>query len=136
MTTIAQVAHILIIGAISIGSALASLVLVTVVLVSLPKDYFVDLNSRTLRSHHPVVRIVLTILKNLLGFMLVLGGIILSLSGVPGQGFLTIFLGIMLLDFPGKPSLERAILRQPAILGAINRILAKYHKEPLEAHYP
>jgi hypothetical protein len=56
MTTIAQVAHILIIGAISIGSALASLVLVTVVLVSLPKDYFVDLNSRTLRSQIPVVR--------------------------------------------------------------------------------
>lgn len=133
MTTVAQ---ILLIGAISIGSALASLALVTVVLVRLPKDYFVDPNSRTLPTHHPVVRIVLTILKNLLGLMLVLGGIILSLPGVPGQGFLTIFLGIMLLDFPGKYSLERAILRQPAILGAINRIRAKFHKEPLEVHNP
>ena len=133
MTT---VAHILLFGAISIGSAVVSLALVTVVLVRLPKDYFVDPKSRTLHTHHPVVRIVLTILKNLLGLMLVMGGIILSIPGVPGQGFLTIFLGIMLLDFPGKYPLERAILRRPAILGAINRIRAKFHKEPLVVYDP
>jgi len=128
------VAHILLIGAISIGSAVASVALVTVVLVRLPKDYFVDPESRTLHTHHPVVRIVLTILKNMLGLVLVVAGIILSIPGVPGQGFLTIFLGIMLLDFPGKYRLERAILQRPSILGAINRIRAKFRKEPLEVY--
>lgn len=127
-------AHILLIGAISIGSAVASVALVTVVLVRLPKDYFVDPESRTLHTHHPVVRIVLTILKNMLGLVLVVAGIILSIPGVPGQGFLTIFLGIMLLDFPGKYRLERAILQRPSILGAINRIRAKFRKEPLEVY--
>jgi len=133
MTTTQQ---ILLFGVISIGSAVVSIALVTIVLVRLPKDYFVNPKSRTLHTHHPVVRIVLTILKNLLGLMLVMGGIILSIPGVPGQGFLTIFLGIMLLDFPGKYPLERAILRRPAILGAINRIRAKFHKEPLVVYDP
>ena len=133
MTTAQQ---ILLLGAISIGSAVVSLALVTAVLVRLPKDYFVDTKSRTLHTHHPIVRIVLTILKNLLGLVLVVGGIILSLPGVPGQGCLTIFLGIMLLDFPGKYPLERAILRRPAILGTINRVRAKFQKEPLEVHDP
>jgi hypothetical protein len=131
---VTTVAHILLIGAISIGSAVASVALVTVVLVRLPKDYFVDPESRTLHTHHPVVRIVLTILKNMLGLVLVVAGIILSIPGVPGQGFLTIFLGIMLLDFPGKYRLERAILQRPSILGAINRIRAKFRKEPLEVY--
>jgi hypothetical protein len=133
---VTTVAHILLIGAITIGSALVSLALVTVVLVRLPKDYFVDVGSRTLHTHHPVVRIVLTILKNMLGLVLVVAGIILSIPGVPGQGLLTIFLGIMLLDFPGKYRLERAILQRPSILGAINRIRAKFRKEPLELHNP
>ena len=110
--------------------------MVTIVLVRLPKDYFVDAKSRTLHTLHPAARIVLTILKNLLGLMLVMGGIILSIPGVPGQGFLTIFLGIMLLDFPGKYPLERAILRRPAILGAINRIRARFQREPLDVYGP
>jgi hypothetical protein len=42
----------------------------------------------------------------------------------------------MLLDFPGKYRLERAILQRPSILGAINRIRAKFRKEPLELHNP
>jgi len=128
--------RILFFAAISVTSAAVSLALVTLVLVRLPKDYFVDAKSRTLHTLHPAARIVLTILKNLVGLVLVVGGIVLSLPGVPGQGFLTIFLGIMLLDFPGKYRLERAILRQPAILGTINRIRARFGKEPLDVHDP
>ena len=40
--------------------------------------------------------------KNMAGVLLVVLGILLSLPGVPGQGILTILLGIMLLDFPGS----------------------------------
>jgi hypothetical protein len=41
-------------------------------------------------------------LRNLLGLALVGLGALLSLPAVPGQGLLTIFAGLMLMDLPGK----------------------------------
>ena len=71
------------------------------------------------------------ILKNLLGVFLILVGIVLSLPGVPGQGLLTILLGLIMLDIPGKRPLEAKIIQRPAILSAINNLRAKYNKPPL-----
>ena len=59
-------------------------------------------------------------------------GIVLSIPGVPGQGLLTILLGIMLLDFPGKSTLERKLLGRPEIVKAINRLRARFDKPSLE----
>jgi len=59
-------------------------------------------------------------------------GIVLSLPGVPGQGILTILLGLIFLDIPGKRPLEARIIKRPAVLSAINNLRAKYSKPPLE----
>ena len=68
--------------------------------------------------------------KNLLGFFLVILGIVMSLPGVPGQGLLTIFIGLVLLDVPGKRALERRIVAIPAVLRACNRLRARFDKPP------
>jgi len=59
-------------------------------------------------------------------------GIVLSLPGVPGQGILTILLGIIMLDIPGMRPLEARIIQRPAVLGAINKLRARFSKPPLE----
>ena len=69
-------------------------------------------------------------MKNVLGFLIVLG-LLLSLPGVPGQGFLTILLGLIMLDIPGKRPLEARIIKRPTILSAVNNLRAKYNKPPL-----
>jgi hypothetical protein len=51
--------------------------------------------------------------------------------GVPGQGVLTILLGIMLLDFPGKRALETRIVGRPRVNGAVNALRARFGKPPL-----
>ena len=51
---------------------------------------------------------------------------------VPGQGLLTILIGVMLTDFPGKYALERRLISQPSIFNAINWIRDKAGKEPLK----
>ena len=51
---------------------------------------------------------------------------------LPGQGVLTILIGIMLLDFPGKRSLEFWIIRQRGVLKAANWIRRKSNHPPLE----
>ena len=58
-------------------------------------------------------------------------GILLSLPGVPGQGVLTILLGIMLSDFPGKVRLERKIVSYPKVLQALNKLRERFAKPPL-----
>jgi hypothetical protein len=64
--------------------------------------------------------------------LLVALGIVLSLPGVPGQGLLTVLLGLMLLDFPGRRRLEQKLLSRPSIVNAINHLRARFGKEPLE----
>jgi hypothetical protein len=55
----------------------------------------------------------------------------MSLPGVPGQGVLTILLGVMLLDFPGKRNLETRLVRQPRVFRSINALRARFDKPPL-----
>jgi hypothetical protein len=56
---------------------------------------------------------------------------VLSLPGVPGQGVLTILLGVMLLDFPGKRGLELKLVSRPKVLNTINRIRHRFDRPPL-----
>src|SRR4030042_256684 len=67
-----------------------SLAAVTAVLVRLPATYFREDHGSRLRAQHPIVRWAGLIIKNILGVLLVLLGLLLSLPGIPGQGLLTI----------------------------------------------
>jgi hypothetical protein len=55
----------------------------------------------------------------------------LSVPGVPGQGILTILIGAMLIDLPGKRKAEKWLLRHRRVLSAINRLRARYGRPPL-----
>jgi hypothetical protein len=103
-----------------------------IVMVKIPENYF---SSHYQQDFMPgsawIVRWGAVIAKNIFGFFLVILGIILSLPGVPGQGILTILLGLIMLDIPGKRPLEARIIRRPTILSAVNDLRARYNKPPL-----
>ena len=82
------------------------------------------------RQRHPALRIGYHIIKNLLGVLFLGAGLIMLFA--PGQGVLTILLGLSLLEVPGKRALEIRILRQPAVLRTINRIRARAGRRPLQ----
>jgi hypothetical protein len=110
-----------------------SLGIVSLILVKLPADYFRNNHhSKFWAGRPPAVRILALVCKNILGVLLIVVGIILSLPGVPGQGLLTVLLGVMLVDFPGKHRLEQKLLHRPAIKNSINRLRARFGKPPLE----
>ena len=129
-TTLAE--RLLLGAALLVGSSLLSLAAVTAVLVSLPADYFAARAPDAAWPRSPVLRAVWRIGKNLLGLALVALGLLLSLPGVPGQGVLTILIGIILLDFPGKRAYERRLVVRPAVLGTINRLRARFGRPPME----
>jgi len=109
-----------------------SLAIVSVIMVKIPADYFKeDRASKLFADKPPVVRYVLIAGKNLLGFILVVLGILMSIPGVPGQGILTILLGVMLLDFPGRRRLEHKLVSRPQVLNTINKLRHKFDKPKL-----
>lgn len=111
----------------------ASLGLVSLILIKLPADYFCSHYDRQLWSGRaPALRIAAAIGKNVLGVLLIVLGIIMSLPGVPGQGLLTVLLGVMLVDFPGKDRLERKLLHRPAIRNSIDKLRGRFGKPPLQ----
>src|ERR1041385_3929656 len=116
-----------------VGTFIISLAIVSIILVKIPADYFSKSHKTKFWSGpHPALHAAKFIGKNLLGILLVGIGILLSIPGVPGQGLLTILLGIMLLDFPGKHRLEQKLLSRPGIVKTINRLRKRFDKPPLE----
>ena len=110
-----------------VGSAV-----VTFVLVKLPANYFHSSHAREfLAERHPVLRAVGIAAKNVLGVVFVVLGVIMAVPGVPGPGVLTVLLGVMMLDFPGKRDLEARFLGQPRVYSAVNSLRAKFGKPPL-----
>ena len=122
--------------ALGVGVFLFSLAIsfaaIAIVMVKIPANYFSSHYVQDFLPGSPwIVRWGAVVAKNLFGVFLVALGIILSLPGVPGQGILTILLGIIMLDIPGKRPLEARIIQRPSVLSAINNLRAKFNKSPL-----
>jgi len=113
-------------------SFMLSALAVGIVMVKIPANYFSSQYTQVFLLDKPwIIRWGVVILKNALGILLIIVGIILSLPGIPGQGLLTILLGLIMLDIPGKRPLEARIIKRPAIRSAINNLRARYNKPPL-----
>jgi hypothetical protein len=122
--------------ALGVGLFLLSLTLsfvaIAIVMVKIPANYFSSHYVQDFLPGSPwIVRWGAVVAKNIFGVFLIALGIILSLPGVPGQGILTILLGLIMLDIPGKRPLEAWIIKRPSVLSAVNKFRAKYNKPPL-----
>lgn len=114
-----------------------SLVSLPFLVTWIPHDYFSDARRQQsrLERFHPLVHLGLRALKNLLGWLLVLAGILMLV--LPGQGLLTILMGLILCDFPGKYRLERRLATAPGVLRAVNWLRRRAGHPPLIApHTP
>ncbi len=124
---------VLIGAAIFLVSFFANLGIVSLILVKIPADHFSkSRKTKFWAGPRPWLHAAKVIGKNIGGILLVALGVVLSLPGVPGQGLLTVLLGIMLLDFPGRDRLEQKLLSKPSILNSINKLRDRFGKKPLE----
>ena len=113
-------------------SLVVSFLAIGLVMVKIPANYFSSHYNADFMPGKPwIVRWSAVILKNLLGVFLIALGLVLSLPGVPGQGLLTILLGLIMIDIPGKRPLEARIIQRPAIRSAIDTLRARFNKPPL-----
>jgi len=116
----------------SIVSFAGTLMLVPVLVIRIPEDYFAEKKRHGWEPwahEHPVIRWSLLITKNILGYIFIILGI--AMLVLPGQGILTILIGIMFINFPGKYRLERwAVMRGP-VLKTINKLRHRAGRAPL-----
>ncbi len=115
----------------SIAMFVASLIAIPWLIIRMPEDYFQGRKrhlSKT-RNYHPVIYLAIRIVKNLVGAVFLVMGI--AMLVLPGQGILTILIGLSMMDFPGKYRLERFIVSRKPVRKAIQWIRKKAHKAPL-----
>lgn len=111
-------------------SAIISYSIIVLVIVKLPANYFSsDYSLGFIRGKPLWIRWGAIILKNLIGAFLIGIGVLMILG--PGPGLLTILLGLIMIDIPGKRPLEASIIKRPAILSAVNNLRSRYKKTPL-----
>lgn len=123
---------LLLLGAVSIVTFFGSLLVVPWLIVRIPADYFA-LEERRIapwQDRHPALRWSSLIAKNCLGAVLVVMGI--AMLVLPGQGLLTILIGIMLLNFPGKFQLERWLVQKGPIWRSVNWLRRRAGRAELE----
>ena len=114
----------------SIVFFVGSLIAIPFILVRIPTDFFdIRVPRPWMEDHHPVLRVLGHLVKNLVGAIFLFVGFLMLF--LPGQGILTMLIGISMLDFPGKRKLEAKMIGQPAVLNTINGMREKFGKPPL-----
>ena len=97
----------------------------------LPSNYFIG-SYQERRIENLFLRFVVSVIKNIVGFLLIVVGALMSLPGVPGQGLLTVLAGLIISDFPGKKRLARRIIRIRTVYLTANKIRLHFKRQPLK----
>ena len=109
-----------------------SIFTINFVIKMIPVDYF-DSSKRELspfKTSNPIIWLILFITKNVMGYLLIIGGILMLV--LPGQGLLTILLGLIFSDYPGKYKLEKKLITIKPIYRYINWVRKKSDIEPIK----
>ena len=117
-------------GLFSLIMMAATLLTVPLIIISLPPHYLNEKKDRLSEIRSPW-RWPYLVVKNIMGAVLLLAGVAMLI--LPGQGLLTLAIGLGLMNFPGKRSLIRRLIGRPRVLRTITRWRARAHKNPLEA---
>lgn len=118
-------------GVISLIVFILSLLSLPWLVSQIPEDYFLPKKRQPAdwKRLHPVIRLLALVGKNLIGCGLIVAGLLMLF--LPGQGILTLVMGLLLVDYPGKFRLERKLVKTPAILNSLNWLRRKAKKPPL-----
>src|SRR5690606_3406492 len=103
--------------------SVAGLLSLPAVIGRIPSEWLV-------RAGEPRPLSVRRVLRNVLGWALVLAGI--AMLVLPGQGVLTIAIGLLLADFPGKRAAMARLLAMPRVQRTINRFRRRAGREPID----
>lgn len=120
----------------SLASFVVSVIGVPWFVKRLPEDYFSRGEQEKLGFDSPVRSVgdrFIVILKNAVGALLVVAGV--AMLVLPGQGILTLLVGVFMVDFPGKRRFQRRFLALPFVLKNVNALRERSGEPPLVVEF-
>ncbi|QKQ24220.1 hypothetical protein HUE58_03540 [Candidatus Ruthia endofausta] len=120
---------LMMIGIVSGVVFIISLLLMPYLLGLIPSNYFLK-NSENKSKINKLFDLIKLILKTLIGFILLIAGIIMLVT--PGQGLVSILLGLFLMEFPGKRQLELKLINHNPTFKTLNWLRSKASKPPFK----
>ena len=122
--------YILWLATISLFVFIFSLISIKWLVALIPTNYFIKKNMVKSKKSYSFIWLISIIVKNLIGYTLILGGLLMLV--LPGQGLFTILMGLILSNYPGKYNIERRFISIPSVLRTVNWLRKKSNKPPLE----
>lgn len=114
---------LLFLSLISIVLFSATIICIPLIVIRLQDDFFIR-NTRKAESFRSLpLHCFMVLLKNVAGIFLLTAGFIMLF--IPGQGLLTIVMGLALINFPWKKKLELRLLKLSCVQNALNWIRRK-----------
>lgn len=115
-------------GLFSLLTFVGSLVAVPWLIGRMPADYFMTHWQQVDQRHkrHPAVALITMVARNLLGLLLFMAGF--AMLFLPGQGLLTMLVGVCVMDFPGKRHLLDTIVEKSSVQRGLNWVRRKRGK--------
>lgn len=116
-------------GVVSVLLCVGSVVMTPVLVARLPEDYLTRLTATPVVDAGGGPSWRKRVLRNVLGVLLLVVGLLLV--PLPGPGSLVLLLALGLVDFPAKRRLLAWILRWPAVLDSLNWLRRRHHRPDL-----
>ena len=118
------------------AASIACFIVISYIITQMYKRYFTrkkisgDDSSETphLTSMNSSVTYVVKIAKIIVGVFLLVCGIVMLF--LPGQGLITMLIGLSLIPFPGKNKIEQNFLSRKSVRSSLNWIRIKANKDP------
>ena len=115
----------------SLFTLFLSLILLPFVVRRIPSDYFLKLSKEQPRlKGYDLKSLLIVLFRNIFGMLLLLSGV--AMLFLPGQGLITIFVSLLLLEFPGKRRFVTYLTSKKSVQKSINWIRKKAKKSPIK----
>ena len=117
---------------VSIFTLTVTLIVIPWFICTIPSDYFMHRpgSDKLQNNQYTFSKLIILVLKNLLGLLFILMGIIMLF--LPGQGLLTILAGIMLVNFPGKYKFQCWFVSRQPVYKSVNWLRKRAGKDKLD----
>ena len=117
-------------GLLSVLTFIGSLVAIPWIIARLPENYFIRHRQLVAERHksHPLLARITLVFRNALGLVFLVAGI--AMLVLPGQGVITILIGLSFMDFPKKHQAVDYLVRRRRVIKLLNWIRQKEKKPP------
>ncbi len=111
---------------ISLATFFLSLLIIPLIVSNLSVNCFININKKKQAARISVTSLGFLLFRNIGGIFLLTAGF--AMLFLPGQGILTILIGLLLLSFPGKQTMLNYLIFKPAVQHSLDWIRKKSGK--------